>query len=397
VQEKTVRVLVGLTYYRPYTSGLTLYAERLARALAQRGHAVSVLTSRHQPGLPQQETLDSVQVHRLNVAARISKGAVMPGLPWVGWKLVRQADVVNLHLPQLDAALLAVFARLMGKRLVVTYHCDLQLPSGLVNRLANAAVNLANHITARLAHVIVTNTQDYAEHSPFLRRYLKKVRQVYPPAFNVEQASGLLKKDVRQASGEHRIGIVARLAAEKGVEYLVQALPIILEQFPNTRLLYVGQYQNVLGEAAYARRAMPLVEALGEHWTFLGPLPDQDLPAFFQACSVTVLPSLNSTESFGMVQVESMACGTPVVASNLPGMRQPVLLTGMGEVVPPANPAALASAILRVLKNPGAYAANPKAAALVAAAHPDQVAAEYEQIFNLLLEYPANQRLEQGG
>ena len=77
----------------------------------------------------------------------------MPGLPFVGWRLVRQAEVVNLHLPQLEGAFLAVIARLLCKRLVVTYQCDVLLPSGMVNRLANAAVALANHITASLAQI----------------------------------------------------------------------------------------------------------------------------------------------------------------------------------------------------------------------------------------------------
>ena len=67
-----MRVLIALTDYRPYISGLTIYAERVARSLAQRGHAVTVLTSRHLASLPQQEMLDGVQVYRMKVAARLS-------------------------------------------------------------------------------------------------------------------------------------------------------------------------------------------------------------------------------------------------------------------------------------------------------------------------------------
>lgn len=395
----TMRLLIALTYYRPYISGLTIYAERVARSLAQRGHAVTVLTSRHQDSLPPQELVHGVQVHRLNVAARISKGVLMPGLPFVGWRLVSQAEIVNLHLPQLESALLAVFARLLRKRLVVTYQCDVLLPRGLVNRLANAAVNFANHITASLAHTIVVLNQDYADHSNFLRSHRHKVLPVLPPvvlAHPSQAARQAFQARAQLKPGERLIGMAARLAAEKGVEYLAKALPLVLKKYPEARVLYVGPYENVLGEAAYARKVMPLIEALGDRWTFLGALPDEEMPAFFETCDVTVLPSLNSTEAFGMVQVESMACGTPVVTSDLPGMRQPVIMSGMGLVVPPADEASLAGAILRILDNPQAYAPGEKAAALIAATHPQHTAIEYEKIFDSLLKYPRDRNLIHG-
>jgi glycosyltransferase involved in cell wall biosynthesis len=79
------------------------------------------------------------------------------------------------------------------------------------------------------------------------------------------------------------------------------------------------------------------------------------MPAFFAACDVLAVPSLNSTESFGLVQVEAMLCGTPAIASDLPGVRQPPRMTGMGEVVPIGNADALADAILRIIHHPADY------------------------------------------
>jgi glycosyltransferase involved in cell wall biosynthesis len=102
---------------------------------------------------------------------------------------------------------------------------------------------------------------------------------------------------------------------------------------------------------------MPLIQELGaEHWEFLGVLEQRQMPAFFAACDVLVVPSLNSTESFGLVQVEAMLCGTPSIASNLPGVRQPPRMTGMGEVTPIGDSDALAEAIIRVIRNPDDYA-----------------------------------------
>ena len=79
------------------------------------------------------------------------------------------------------------------------------------------------------------------------------------------------------------------------------------------------------------------------------------MTSFFRAIDVITVPSLNSTESFGLVQVEAMLAGTPSVASGLPGVRQPVLQTGMGEVVPVGDAAALGDAIVRVLRERPRY------------------------------------------
>jgi glycosyltransferase involved in cell wall biosynthesis len=380
-----MNVLIALTYYRPHYSGLTIYAERLARALAARGHAVTILTSRYAPELPAYQELDGVEIYRLNILMRISKGVIMPAMPLRAWQFARQADVVNLHVPQLDAAPISALARLRRKPVVLTYHCDLQLPRGFVHRLANQVSHLANHVSAGLSNVIVTNTRDYAEQSPFLRHYLGKVHVIPPPVTLPEvspQALQTFRNKYDIQPGQRIIGVAARLAAEKGIEYLVAAMPQVLQAHPDARVLFVGQYQDVMGEEAYAHKLAPSIEGLGVHWAFLGVLPPLEFAAFMHVADVTVLPSINSTESFGMVQIESMTCGTPVIASDMPGVRQPVRTTGMGQVVPPRDVDRLARALIDVLDQPAVYQGD--VAAIKRQYNPDSVAGMYEQLFQRL-------------
>ena len=377
-----MRILTALTYYRPHFSGLTIYAERLARALAARGHQVTVLTSRYDSHLPGDELRDGVHIIRPRVLMRVSKGVLMPSMPYWVWKYARQADLVHLHLPQLDAAPAALIARLLGKPVVLTYHCDLRLPEGLIHALANQVSHLANGLSARLASLIVANTADYAENSAFLRPYLGKLHAIPPPVempLATEEDIAALQRKAGIQPGQRLIGMAARLASEKGVEYLVQAMPHILQQHPTARVLYMGQYQNVLGEEAYAKKLDPLIQALGEHWTFLGNLSPTELSAFYRLCEVTVLPSLNSTESWGIVQIESMRCGTPVVATDLPGVRMPVTLTGMGRIVPAANASALAEAVAAILDAPAQYGGDTQA--IARRYSPERIAEEYEALF----------------
>ncbi len=382
----SMNILIGLTYYRPHYSGLTIYTERLARGLAELGHQVTVLTSRFNPELPEQEDRQGVRIIRPAVRFHLSKGVIMPSLPRWAYGLIRQADVINLHLPQMDAAYVSWMARIMHKPVVMTYHCDLKLPHGRVHRIANHGANLASHLTAAASDVIVTNTRDYAEHSPFLHYYLDKMRYVPPPVevpCVSEQDLLAFQEKNRIQPNQRIIGMSARLATEKGVEYLIEALPKILQKYPSARVLHNGQYQNVLGEEQYAQKLAPMIEQLGEHWTFLGLLSAVEQAAFFHTSEVLVLPSINSTESFGMVQVEAMTCGTPAVASNLPGVRCPIQETGMGKIVPPRDPASLARAVIDVLDHPNQFTGNPDTVRNHYST--ETVAQKYEAIFKELI------------
>jgi glycosyltransferase involved in cell wall biosynthesis len=382
-----MRILIGLTYFRPHRSGLTIYVERLANALVSRGHHVTVLTSRYSSDLRSYEMHNGVEIIRLPVLMRISKGVIMPTMPFVAWQLIHAADVINLHVPQLDAAPLSVLSRAQGKPVVLTYHCDLKLPEGFVHSVANSVSDMANHLASKLSQVIVTNTIDYAEHSKFLQRYLNKLHVIPPPVelppITLEERA-IFRSKYQIQEGDRVIGMAARLASEKGVEYLVEAMPIVLDAFPNARVFFVGQYEDVIAEDRYADRLAPLISRLGSHWSFLGILPLPEFVAFLSESELLVVPSTNSTESFGLVQIESMTCGTPVVASDLPGVRQPVLTTGMGQIVPIANSAALAQAIIHQLNHSTEYhTSSEKIAAQYA---PDTTANHYEQLFNTVLQ-----------
>lgn len=380
-----MRVLLGLTYFTPYKSGLTVYAERLAKGLVARGHEVVVLTSQYDSTLPLEEVQDGVKIVRLPVLMRLSKGVIMPGILKQGKRWIDWAEVVNLHLPQFDAALLAMLAQRLKKPIVATYHCDLDMPKGWFNRLAGGAVNQANHIAAKRAKVIVHNTQDFAYHSPFLAQYLDKV-QIIPPPIEVVEPTAVeveaFRRKFQVEDGQVIIGMAARLAAEKGVEFLVRAMPQVLQAFPRVRILFVGEYQHVIGEEAYRQRMLALIEQLGEHWTFCGLLSEAEKSVFFKSCQVLVLPSTNKTESLGMVQVEALHFGTPIVASDLPGVRQPVLQTGLGRICPVGDASALAEAIIDVLKK---FRDKQPTPAYVEAFSTGRVALAYEALMKGLL------------
>ena len=384
-----MKILTVLTYYRPHTSGLTIYAERLARAFAKRGHEVTMMTTQYDPSLPLEEMLDGVRVIRVPVIARISKGVIAPAFGFVATKLVWQNDIVHMHLPQFDAPGVAFRARLFGKPAVLTYHCDVQLPLSMFNRLVNSVLDFQNNMAGILANHVVTYTRDYADHSPYLSRHGSKLTPILPPV----QMPDATPEAVAAFAERHRtqvkrpvIGMVTRFASEKGVEILLDALPAIFAKYPNAQVLYAGQHENVMGEQTYFSRLFPRIneyEIKGQ-WTFLGNLDPIQLSAVYPNLDVITVPSLNSTEAFGLVQIEAMMNGVPSVPSALPGVRQPVKMHNMGVVSEIGNSESLANAIIEVLDNKEKYRGDIPA--IKTAYDPDSIAQEYEKLFAKLMK-----------
>jgi len=349
---RPLRVLMTLTYYLPHISGLTLYTRRIAEGLAGRGVDVRLLTSRYDTKLPAAENIGGVEVERSRVWLRLNKGVVMPGFLWRCFQASHEADVVNLHLPQIEAAIVALYARLIARKPVyTTYHCDLELPPGWARTVFTPLIKLSHLLTVLLSNRVICNSDDYVQGSRFLRHFRGRITISYPPCARLE-ANGA-KPPLELSEGQKLIGFVGRFAEEKGVEYIIEAIPRVLKTYPDAVFAFAGE-QNTMGEQVY-ERLRPQIEALGDQVRLLGILEEAELAAFYQRCDLLLLPSVNSTESFGMVQVEAMYGDVPVIAGDIPGVRVPVTVTGMGKLVPPRDADALAEAIVEVLGHPDAY------------------------------------------
>lgn len=380
-----MKILIVLTYYRPHTSGLTIYAERLANALVKRGHQVTVLTSQYDKKLPKNEVLEGVQIVRVPVLFRISKGVIMPSFGYIATKLVLSHEVVQLHLPQFDAAGVALRGRLFKKPTIITYHCDLIMPTGILPWVANQAVHLMNNLAALFAHKIVTYTRDYAQNSKYLNKYLGKLDVILPPVILPTVDEDFIKAFGDKNNPEKKrpvIGMAVRFATEKGVEILLNALPEVLKEFPDTLVQFAGPYENIIGEEEYFKRLYPTINEYEKNgnWKFLGILNPKEMAGYYPNLDLLVLPSLNSTEAFGLVQIEAMMNGIPCIASNLPGVRQPVMMHNMGEIIEIGNSKELSEAIIQILRNPKNYKNDPEK--IKSNYLPEMVAEKYEILFD---------------
>jgi glycosyltransferase involved in cell wall biosynthesis len=347
---------MALDYYRPNISGLTLYVESLAKGLASRGHDVTILTHAHAAGLPPEESDGGVRVVRAPVLARAGKALISPAILGAARRELARADVFHLHSPLVNAVPMSLAGRAARVPIVVTYHCDLKPPPGVVQRVIETLARRSQDFTLASAHTIVTYTEDYARHTPSLARRISRVRWILPPV--VAPRSTDRSPDEIRAQYGIRGGPVllflGRFAEEKGLSYLVAALPEVRRRFPHIALVLAGEKDRVPGETVGEQLA-PLLADPDSGVVATGSVAPERIGDLFRIADLLVLPSTNSTESFGLVQVEAMLEGVPVVASDLPGVRQPVRMTGMGEIAPIADAEGLARQIVRVLESPGYY------------------------------------------
>jgi glycosyltransferase involved in cell wall biosynthesis len=375
-----VNVVMALDYYRPNVSGLSLYVERLAQALVRRGHAVTVLTHRHRPDLPAEERQDGIRVVRAAVAGRVGKALLSPAIVAAAARELAAADVFHLHAPLVPAVPLAFAAAQRGVPLVVTYHCDLKPPPGLAQRLVEAVARASQNFALDRAAAVVTYTEDYAKHTEPLAERPERVTWVLPPV--PDPAGGGAAPDEVRARygirGRPVLLFLGRFAEEKGLPHLIDAFAAVRRRFPDAALVLAGEKDAVPGETV-GRRLAPLLADPSSGIVATGLVPPEATTELFSVADVLVLPSINATESFGLCQVEAMLCGVPSVASNLPGVRQPVRLTGMGEIARVADAPDLARQLLRVLESPATY--RRERAAIRRTFDPERTVSEYERIY----------------
>jgi glycosyltransferase involved in cell wall biosynthesis len=376
------RILIALTYYYPHWTGLTANAQNLAEGLARRGHTVTVLTSRYRRDLPREERHRGVHIVREPSWLRLSRGQVMPGFAGAVWRLLREHDLALVFTPMLETWLVGALAHRAGKPMVMAHQGDLVMPRGAWNQMVQRGMNWLLERGARIADRITILNRDYAEHSAYLRPHLDKVAAIYPPMDIPRPRPEAVRAWRRELGLEGRpvVGFAGRWVEEKGFDYLLQAMPLVAEAIPGVALAFAGE-TNVAYEAFY-ERCRPLIEANAGRLHVLGLITDrQRLADYYALCDLFVLPS--RTDCFAVVQVEAMLCGTPVVASDIPGAREPVRATGMGLCVPSGDPRALAEGIVQVLRERERYC-RP-CAEIAAVFDPEETISAYERLFDELL------------
>lgn len=355
-----MRIVCFSTYFYPYVSGAMQYPYILLKYLARKNNKIDVFTIKYKKALSTEEFIEGIAIHRVNPLINISKGFFTPFLPFQIFHKLIKADKIIINQPSFEGIFVAILSFFFRKPIISIYNCEVDLGKDIISRLIVYFLNTSVHIQLLLSNKIVTNTEDYAKERLILKRFISKIIYIYPPIKPYLINRSKFRNLIKIKKEKMWIGFCGRISREKGVEYLIDACKHI-RGISDYEVVFAGPFgKEVIGEDKYLNKLIIKLKENRVQYRFLGKLNYGDLWAFYKAIDVLVLPSINRTESFGMVQVESMISGKPVVVSDLPGVRIPIKKTDMGILVKPKNSKEIAQALEKIISNYDEYANKEK-------------------------------------
>jgi glycosyltransferase involved in cell wall biosynthesis len=326
------KLLICLSYYSPNISGLSNYAKRLAESVSGQDLDVDVICVKHEDTLPAVETVSGVLVHRFKPSIKINK--LLFSIPMLLWSItnIKKYNLVILNLPFPEAIFISLVSKLQKKKLISIFHCEVDLGLSTVKKLLSFLIKMASFITCLLSEKIVVNSMDYIRKISMFNFFTNKTVEIYPITGIKAYETDLKTRNSRK----FRIGFLGRISKEKNLETLISAVNMFEKDIVE---LVIAGPTKVPGEGLYLDKVLCLTNNTRTRTHLVGELRGDKLGEFFGKIDFLALPSNSSTESFGIVQVEAMLSGVPVIVSNLPGIRIPVLETGAGVLVDNYNDA----------------------------------------------------------
>ena len=343
-------VVISSNYYFPHVSGLSETARMLAERLCAEGFNVLVVCCRHEKSLLKHEILNGVKVERVAVQKRIRNGLVSIQFPFIVARRAKQARMLNLHLPMLESGLVAYLAPSIPS--VITYQCDYVGPLNKLGKIIERVLDASNRYAIRNAQQTIVSSLDYASQSRLQQSLADAV--VIAPPFAIREAGS----PTFRISDGFQYGFVGRITAEKGITFLIEAFRRCAS--PEDRLLIAGQGSKEIGESTLAE--VEELARLDPRIQLLGFVAEGQMSNFYASLDAFVFPSVNRLEAFGMVQMEAITAGVPVIASNLPGVRTIVQQTKFGIIAEPGNVDDLCRAMTEIKKfvKPDKAAVSPQ-------------------------------------
>jgi glycosyltransferase involved in cell wall biosynthesis len=328
--------------YKDYSlveGGVERVMQYISQVLCKDGYKVTAVVSRR-PGSAERDNVYGVEEVRVKPAFYTFKVPIMPG--YYNCLKSLAPDILHVHgtIPNISDVVVS-YANKHRVPSIFHYHFDGNAESAIGNIAAGIYNSTINSYAVKNATKVVTLTKIYAEMSPVLRPYLKKV-EVIPNGvdikkFNPEIDVTGLKAKYNIPDGKIIFSAV-RLVKYKGMDYLIRAMKGI----KNATLVIAGVGPE---EAALKKLADDLKI---DNIKFLGLIHNENMAQFYRISDVYAIPSVTTGEHFGISALEAMACGIPIVATNLPGHRE-FITQDFGILVEPRKPEELTTSICSIL------------------------------------------------
>ncbi len=345
-----MKIAMLVPYFFPHFGGTEKYVKDLSQEMISRGHEVTVITNNvpKEAGAPAEEIMEGIKVKRLPAMNFV----YLPVSTKFRLKMLKGFDVVHSHCPPFG------FTRAVRGRLrvphIATYHCDTTVSEKFLGvRMPKFAIKTVEWLTNMYARMIlptvdaiINTTESYASTSPVMKNL---PHHAVPIGIHFETFDESRKKQgiTEEKRDRKKVLFLGRLAANKGIDYLVHAIPLVLKEVPDAKFVICGEGEEKPHVDEYVDKV-----GVRSHIEFLGKVNLDKMVELYSTCALFAFPSINRLEAFGIVQLEAMACSTPVIASNIPGVNNVMDVGKSGLLVEPRDAEGLAKAIISILKDP---------------------------------------------
>lgn len=331
-----------ISTFPPYKGGMGNVVYYSAREMARLGHHNVIFTPAYDKKDAGREKLeDNLEVVRLSSFFSIGNAAVLPSLIWK----LRGFDIIHLHYPFYGSGEMVLLGLIFSQaKFMIHYHMD-TVAKGLKGLIFRMYAFFVLPIIVRFAKVITCASLDYVKHSEIKDYYSSHISRFIQIPFGVDTKQFTPGKKSENPTILF-VGGLDRQHNFKGVEQLIDAFALITKQYPLARLCIVGR-----GDLEDYYRGRIASHQLGEKASIMNSVSDIQLADLFKSAWVTVLPSTNRAEAFGLVLLESLASGTAVIASNLAGVRNVFQNGEQGYLVKAGDVVDLAQKLKKIVSN----------------------------------------------
>jgi rhamnosyl/mannosyltransferase len=336
-----MRVLQIGKFYPPVVGGIETVTYDLTQGLNAGGVPTDVLCSHVATKLVIEESDSGNKVIRMPTFCTSASTPLSPGMPACFRRIMNDYDIIHVHLPNPMANLTLLLSGYDGK-VLLHWHSDIIQQKKLLRLYKPLQSWLL-----RRADAIIATSPPYIDSSPFLSQWREKVK-VVPLGINSSRLlvdNGVLENLRRRHKGRRIVFSLGRMAYYKGYQYLIDAAL----HTPDDVIIIIGGAGKLLSDLRSRIENL----GLGNKVELVGNIQENELGAYFEIADVFCLPSIARSEAFGVVMLEAMACGRPIIATDIPGSGVPwVNIDGLSGInVEPGDSRALADAIMRLLKD----------------------------------------------
>lgn len=333
-----------------HIGGVERHVYEISKILKDKGHSITVLTTQSPNKHDKYHEIDNLDVRRIHYGISLYNSSIPFGL--LRFEL-NDYDLIHAHTPTPMIADLACLKNCKKVPFILTYHNDIN-KDGYMGKLVSYIYNRTlGEFLLKNSDSIITTSRSYIDTSK-IKKFSPKIR-IIPNGIDPRKFNKSVNiNDIKIIKMRHDIPLeskmvlyVGALEEYKGIKYLLDAFKKILDNENIDIYLFIigsGTLLNILKEMSETMK-------ISDRVIFPGYVSDYELPYYYSACDFLVLPSISEKEGFGIVQLEAMASGKPVISTNMPGVKEVDREQLASICIPRKDSYSLSKAMIKLIKN----------------------------------------------